>query len=189
MREIYYALAAWHPAEFSVWVVSHSRILSRGNPLGSGDQAYWLAACTRQITSPSQGVCRVSWGWLCHPPTTCTLVERPLLVHDCLFVGRLPLISQLASISRGHSTIRHPWTRWVAVTALPLPDTRDAILCEMRCGNGSRCNTSRVYWDMRMVKLLEPANKSRRSPVNPPQLLYPNSRETNEDGTAIVKAA
>ena len=44
------------------------------------------------------------------------------MVRDCLFVGRFPLISQLASISRGHSTIRHPWTRWVAVAALPLPE-------------------------------------------------------------------
>jgi len=40
-----------------------------------------------------------------------------------------------------------------------------------------------------VVILLEPANKSRRSPVNPPQLLHPNPRETSEDGTAIVKAA
>src|SRR6218665_1966184 len=55
-----------------------------------------------------------------HPPSSCTLLERPLLVRDCLFVGRFPLTSQLASISRGHSTIRHPWTRWVAVAALPL---------------------------------------------------------------------
>src|SRR6218665_1728856 len=40
-----------------------------------------------------------------------------------------------------------------------------------------------------VVKLLEPANKSCRSPVNPPQLLHPNPRETSEDGTAMVKAA
>jgi len=39
-----------------------------------------------------------------------------------------------------------------------------------------------------VVKLLEPANKSRHSPVDPPQLRHPNSRETSEDGTAIVKA-
>src|SRR6218665_4212290 len=53
IKTVYSALVAWHPAGFSDWVVSHSRILSRGNPLGSGDQAYWLAACTRQVTSPS----------------------------------------------------------------------------------------------------------------------------------------
>ena len=40
-----------------------------------------------------------------------------------------------------------------------------------------------------VVKLPEPANKSSRSPVDPPQLLHPNSRETSEDGTAIIKAA
>jgi len=39
-----------------------------------------------------------------------------------------------------------------------------------------------------VVKLLEPANKSRRSPVNLPQL-HPNPRKTSEDGTATVKAA
>ena len=39
-----------------------------------------------------------------------------------------------------------------------------------------------------VVKLPEPANKSSRSPVDPPQLLHPNPRETNEDGTAIIKA-
>ena len=61
-------------------------------------------------------------GWWCHPPASCTLVERPLMVRDCLLVGKFPLISQLASISRGHSTIRHPWTRWVAVIALQNPN-------------------------------------------------------------------
>ena len=40
-----------------------------------------------------------------------------------------------------------------------------------------------------VVKLLEHANKSRGSPVDPPRLLHPNSRETSEGGTAIVKAA
>ena len=40
-----------------------------------------------------------------------------------------------------------------------------------------------------VVKLLETANKSHRSPVNPPQLLHPNPQETSEDGTAIVKVA
>jgi len=40
-----------------------------------------------------------------------------------------------------------------------------------------------------VVTLFEPTNKSRRSPVNPPQLLHPNAREASEDGTAIVKAA
>ena len=40
-----------------------------------------------------------------------------------------------------------------------------------------------------VVKLPEPANKSSRSPVDPPQLLHPNPRETSEDGTAIIKAA
>src|SRR6218665_3801515 len=41
-----------------------------------------------------------------------------------------------------------------------------------------------------VVKLLEPINKSRRSPVDPPQLLHPNPQKTREDGTAIiVKAA
>ena len=43
-----------------------------------------------------------------HPPTSCTLVESPALVRDCLFVGRSPLISQLASISRGRSTRVRP---------------------------------------------------------------------------------
>src|SRR6218665_1148298 len=44
---------------FSVWVV---RILSRGNPLGSGSQAYLLAACTRQVTVVGylQGLMRVT---------------------------------------------------------------------------------------------------------------------------------
>ena len=40
-----------------------------------------------------------------------------------------------------------------------------------------------------VVKLPEPANKSSRSPVGPPQLLHPNPWETNEDGTATIKAA
>src|SRR6218665_81804 len=40
-----------------------------------------------------------------------------------------------------------------------------------------------------VVKLPEPANKSSRSLVDPPQLLHPNPRETNEEGTAIIKAA
>src|SRR6218665_3503015 len=40
-----------------------------------------------------------------------------------------------------------------------------------------------------VVKLPEPAYKSSRSPVDPPQLLHPNPRETNEEGTAIIKAA
>ena len=40
-----------------------------------------------------------------------------------------------------------------------------------------------------VVKPLVPANKSRRSLVDLPQLLHPNPRETNEDGIAIVKAA
>jgi len=40
-----------------------------------------------------------------------------------------------------------------------------------------------------VVKLLESANKSCRSTVNPLQPLHPNPRETSEDGTAIVKAA
>src|SRR6218665_2573196 len=30
-------------------------------------------------------------------PASCTLVERPLLVRDCLFVGNFPLISPLTS--------------------------------------------------------------------------------------------
>src|SRR6218665_848338 len=34
-----------------------------------------------------------------------------------------------------------------------------------------------------------PKKKPTRSRVAPPQLLHPNPRETNEDGTAIVKAA
>ena len=34
-----------------------ARILSPGNPLDSGGQTYWLAACTRQVTSPSWGTC------------------------------------------------------------------------------------------------------------------------------------
>src|SRR6218665_429002 len=60
------------------------------------------------------------------PPTSLLHPGRPLLDRDCLFVGKFPLISQLASISRVHSTIHHPWTHWVAVTALriqiPFPD-------------------------------------------------------------------
>jgi len=40
-----------------------------------------------------------------------------------------------------------------------------------------------------LVKLLELANKSRRSPVNQTQLLHPNPWEASEDRTAIVKAA
>jgi len=40
-----------------------------------------------------------------------------------------------------------------------------------------------------VVKFLEPANKSRPSLVDPPQLLHPNPRETSEDGTAVIKAA
>ena len=40
-----------------------------------------------------------------------------------------------------------------------------------------------------VIKLPEPANKSSRSPVDPPRLLHPNPRVTNEDGTAIIKAA
>jgi len=40
-----------------------------------------------------------------------------------------------------------------------------------------------------VVKLPEPANKSSRRPVDPPQLLHPNPRETSEDGTAIIKSA
>src|SRR6218665_1637044 len=39
-----------------------------------------------------------------------------------------------------------------------------------------------------VVKLPGPANKSSRSPMDPPQLLHLNPRETNEDGTAIIKA-
>jgi len=56
------------------------------------------------------------------PPVcrTLVLVESPLLVRDCLFIRESSLlISQLTSISRGHPTIRRPWTRMVAVTALP----------------------------------------------------------------------
>src|SRR6218665_106763 len=44
-----------------------------------------------------------------------TLLVLPLLVRDCLFVRIYLLISQLTSISRGHSTIRHLWTRVIAV--------------------------------------------------------------------------
>src|SRR6218665_912221 len=67
--------------------------------------------------------------------------------------------------------------------------TKDVILYEMRCGNGSQCNTSRIIILRYVVKLLKPANKSSCSPVDPPQLFHPNPRETSEDGTAIVKAA
>src|SRR6218665_3760228 len=45
-----------------------------------------------------------------------------VLSYNCLFVGKLPLISQLTSISRGRSTIRHTWTRCVAVTAMRASD-------------------------------------------------------------------
>jgi len=37
-----------------------------------------------------------------------------------------------------------------------------------------------------VVKLLEPANKSRRSPVDQPQLRHPNPQETNKNGTAAA---
>src|SRR6218665_2027397 len=46
-----------------------------------------------------------------------TLLVLPLLVRDCLFVRIYLLISQLTSISRGHSTIRHLWTRVIAVNS------------------------------------------------------------------------
>jgi len=35
----------------------------------------------------------------------------------------------------------------------------------------------------------EPENKSRISPVDPPQLLHPKPRDISKDGTAEVKAA
>jgi len=35
------------------WDTLIAPVLSRGNPLGSGGQAYWLVACTRQVTSAS----------------------------------------------------------------------------------------------------------------------------------------
>jgi len=55
--------------------------------------------------------------------------------------------------------------------------TNDAILNEMRCGNGSQCNTSRIYWGMWTVL------------VNPSMSRGATLRETREDGTAIVKVA
>src|SRR6218665_2834352 len=67
----------------------------------------------------------------CHSPTrrciltsaSCILVvvevERPLC--ECLFVCKLPLISQLASISRAISFhYPPPWTRWESGTQLQL---------------------------------------------------------------------
>ena len=58
-----------------------ARILSQGNPLGSGGQAYWLAACTRQVTSASylQGLMSMAV-----PPTNLLHpgVETSLLVRD-----------------------------------------------------------------------------------------------------------
>src|SRR6218665_3239151 len=42
MKAVYSALAAWHPAGFS-GLSSIVPVLSRGNPMSSGGQAYWLA--------------------------------------------------------------------------------------------------------------------------------------------------
>src|SRR6218665_2361535 len=53
MKTIYSALAALHPAGFLFGLSPIAPVFSRGNPLGSGAQAYWLVACTRQGTSPS----------------------------------------------------------------------------------------------------------------------------------------
>src|SRR6218665_4056911 len=52
------------------------------------------------------------WWWWCHPPASCTLVERPLLVSDCLFVSRLsrswPLYLEIVPLSatHGHSGLQ-----------------------------------------------------------------------------------
>src|SRR6218665_2707701 len=48
--------------DFLSGLSSIAPVLSQCNPLGSGGQAYWLAACrpTRQVTSPSEGIYNVS---------------------------------------------------------------------------------------------------------------------------------
>ena len=95
-----------------------ARILSRGNPLGSGARLIgWRPVLTK---SPLRR--RVSAGFekvvVVVPSTSLLHPGREAAVGQRLLI-RLPLISQLASIFRDRATIRHPWTLWVAVTALP----------------------------------------------------------------------
>src|SRR6218665_3618647 len=66
--------------------------------------------------------------------------------------------------------------------------TKDAILYEMRCGNGNQYNASRIYWDM-WSNCLRRQLVAPPRPVDPPQLRHPNPRETSKNGTLIVKAA
>src|SRR6218665_477607 len=124
MREIYYALAAWHPAGCSVWVVSHSRILSRGNiPTGQWGPSLLVGG----LYSPShlsvvgylQNLIRVV-----APPTSLLHPCREAAVGPRLLIRReIPsYLAAIASISRGHSTIRYPWTFLVAFTALQNPE-------------------------------------------------------------------
>src|SRR6218665_1076003 len=60
-----------------------------------------------------------------------TLLVLPLLVRDCLFVRIYLLISQLTSISRGRSTIRHLWTRVIAVSSAT--QVSSAPHCQLNC--------------------------------------------------------
>ena len=72
-----------------------ARIVSQGNPQGSGARLIgW-----RPVLAKSPLRHRVSAEF--NKGGGATMVERPLLVRDCLVVGKLPFISQLASISRG----------------------------------------------------------------------------------------
>src|SRR6218665_767506 len=80
--------------------------------MGSGARliGWWLVYSPSHLSVVGylQGLMRVAV-----PPTNLLHpgIERSLLVRNCLglFVGKLPFISQLVSISRGRSTIRHPW--------------------------------------------------------------------------------
>src|SRR6218665_2637564 len=58
-----------------------------------------------------------------------------------------------------------------------------------RCAVGMEASAIHPAYSGICGQLPEPANKSSRSSVDPPQLLHPNPRETSEDGTAIIKAA
>src|SRR6218665_3519 len=62
-------------------------------------------------------------------------------------------------------------------TSTATPRTRS---CK-RCALGMEASaTHPAYIVGYVVKLPEPANKSSRSPVDPPQLLHPNPRHTNQ---------
>src|SRR6218665_2392076 len=67
--------------------------------------------------------------------------------------------------------------------------TKDAILYEMCCGNGSRCHTSRIYWDMWSNFLNQPISRaaarwtrlnfSIRTPGKPAKMELQQSRRLN----------